>query len=431
MLKVIDQLRRELQDLPVAGETLVVGFSGGRDSMALLHGLLALREQLGFTLAALHVNHHLHAQADAWQQFCEDVCRAHGIALQLEHLQLQRAAGDSLEALARAGRYQAFARAAGRYVLLAHHQDDQAETLLLQAMRGAGVAGLAAMPARRELAGRLLLRPLLSLSRQQLDEAVRQAGLSWVDDDSNEDVRYRRNAVRHQLVPVMQSIVPGVRAALARSAAHCGEAAELLAQLAALDADVQAATLPVAVLASLPDARARNVLRHWLHEREVPLPATAALNSFMQQVLNAAADRQPQLPLPGGRLLRWSGQLYWVPHWQPQPLQLHWQGETSVRLPGWGGQLHFLAADHGLRRERLLQSPLQVAIRHGGETLKLAPARPAQRVKHLFQDSAIPPWERLRWPLIWQHGDLLAVPGLGQNHTFSDSPGIQLHWQPD
>lgn len=431
MQALMQHVSRQLQQSGVEGRTLVAALSGGRDSVALTQALWLLREPLGFTLRALHVNHHLQSLAGHWQQFCEQFCAERGIELQVVHLQLTPAPGDSVEALARAGRYQAFAAADGDYVVLAHHQDDQAETLLLQALRGAGVAGLAAMPDRRQHGSRSVLRPLLDVPRCDIERALQQAGLSWIEDASNADVRWRRNAVRHQLLPALQAIVPGAVAALARTARHCGEASELLRELAALDADLQAPTLPLARLQALSPARARNVLRQWLWQRGVTLPSTSRLHEFERQIHQAAPDRQPQLQLAGGRLWRWRDALHWAPDWQAQPATLHWHGQSRMRLPGWQGELIFQTGAHGLDPDWLRHTPLGVAFRQGGETLELAPDRPPQSLKNLLHDSHIPPWERQRWPLLWHAQQLVAVPGIGLYYPLCRAGGVQLQWQPD
>lgn len=413
------------------GERLVVGFSGGRDSVALLSLLHELQDVAGFELAALHVNHGLSPNAGRWQQFCEAFCATGQIPLEVVQLHLQREGGQSLEALARNGRYGAFAAAEGNWLALAHHRDDQAETFLLQALRGAGPFGLAAMPLQRELAGKHLLRPLLDSSRADIEAWLASRQLQWVDDESNTDRRYRRNALRLEVMPALEAVQNGAAAALARAARHCGEASQLLRELAEGDGNPHAAELEVAQLAALSPARARNLLRCWMFFRGIRLPASVALDEFLHQVLHASSDRQPHLPLEQGTVRRFAGRLFWVGDWSARDSVFVWRGESRLVIPGWQGTLYFERAEQGIDAERLHGCTVEVCLRRGGERLDVHPQRPSQSLKNLFQQSGIPPWERPRWPLLCVDGQLLAVPGLGISTDWQQQPGVQVRWIPN
>lgn len=430
----MDALSQELHDrlcpLPLRGQILDVGFSGGRDSVALLALLHGLAPVLGCEVRAVHVNHRISPHADSWQAFCEQFCRQRGIPLRVVVLDLQRQGGESLEALARAGRYRAYAQSEGLYIALAHHRDDQAETFVLQALRGAGPAGLAAMPERRSFAGKTLLRPLLHTPRQDIERWLQSQRLAWIEDESNADTRYRRNAVRHQILPLFETMHPGATEALARSARHCGEASELLRELAEIDGQPRAPRLDLASLGPLSPRRARNLLRQWLHYRGIPLPAARTLEVFMQQIHDAAADRQPQLELEGGRVYRFREQLHWAPDWEPLPASFVWKGESRQRIAGWQGVLHIDEAEEGIDASRLRGLPVDVRRRSGGERIKLAAQRPSQSLKNLFQGSAVPPWERPRWPMLYAGDELIAVPGLAVAAAWSSRPGLALRWEP-
>lgn len=419
-----------LPDLIDQGVT--VAFSGGRDSVALLAALFELSQQHSFLITALHVNHHLSVFTDDWQQFCEQFCEARNIPLLVKNLYLQREGGDSLEALARAGRYQAFADAPARYVALAQHQDDQAETFLLQAIRGAGPAGLAGMPKQRAFQGKQLLRPLLDISRAEIEHWLQSQSLSWIDDESNADVRFRRNAIRHQILPVLEKLHPGSKSALARSSAHCGETIALLQELAEMDGDPSAACLPVSVLAALSYPRAKNLLRTWLQKRGAVLPATHFLDNLLTQILTARHDAQPEFQWDNAAVRRFDDQLYWVSTWQPpQTAALVWRGERELRVSGWCGKFIFEPAANGLAVERLQGQLLQLKPRSGGEKIELSRQRPRQLLKNLFQQSAIPPWERERWPLLYAEDELVVVPGIAAAVSWQAAPGVSLRWQPE
>lgn len=426
-----NHVAQQITGLKLAGEVVTVAFSGGRDSVALLDVLHGLASLLGFNLHALHVNHHISPNANSWQQFCEQFCSQRGIPLSSHPLQLQRSGGESLEALAREGRYAAFAQAAGRFVFLAQHQDDQAETFLLQAIRGAGPVGLAGMPFVRVQRGKLLVRPLLNVARAEIEHYLNERQLSWIDDESNLDTRYRRNAIRHQVLPVLEAMHPGSTRALARSAQHCAEANDLLHELAVLDGDPEQAQLSVAALAGLSSPRAKNLFRAWLLKRGVALPATSALNDWLQQVLSAKQDTQPEFKIAMGSIRRFADQLYRVADWTAEPASFVWRGESELRLPGWQGMLRFETAALGIKKERLLNQTLEFRPRQGGEKMVFDSQRPSNTLKNLFQQAAIPPWERERWPLVYVNNELIAVPGIATNLAWQATPGLAIIWQPD
>lgn len=431
MSKLRAALLNQLVRLPLAGQTLTLALSGGRDSVALLVLLLGVQQELGFKLHALHVNHHLSPHADQWQAFCEQFCQSRSVPLRVEHLDLQRQGGESLEALAREGRYRAFLQAQGSYVVLAHHADDQAETFLLQALRGAGPNGLSAMPLQRDHGEKILLRPLLGSRRVDIDGWLAAQGLDWVEDESNADARYRRNALRRLIMPELERIQPGAATALGRAASYCAETSELMRELALIDGNPQTDSLDVAELSPLSPARARNLLRVWLMLQGVRMPSALALEEFLQQILSAGTDRQPLLPLDDGSIQRFQGRLYRVPAWSPVPVSLVWKGEHQVRVPGWSGCLSLVEADQGLDPVRLYDCTIDFCTRQGGERIKLAANRPSQSVKKLFQQSAIPPWERQRWPLLQVRSELVAIPGLGVSLDWQKQPGLMVHWQAD
>lgn len=287
--------------LPEDGE-VCVGLSGGCDSVVLLH--LLSRLELGARLTALHVHHGLSPHADAWAMHCAEICRQCAVPLAVQRVAVDRASGLGVEAAARQARYAAFADQAAPILMLAHHQGDQAETVLFNLLRGSGVAGLAGIPAVRQGAGQLILRPLLGEGRPTLEAYAREAGLVWVDDESNEDRRYSRNFMRHDVLPVLKARFPAAEAALARAAGHCAEADGLLAEVAAEDwlraSDGEDARLDL--LRQLSPARLKNALRYRLRQLGWRAPASDRLDEFVRQLRAAGPDRHPALVLPDGEL---------------------------------------------------------------------------------------------------------------------------------
>jgi len=295
--------------LPATGAAhLCVGYSGGLDSTVLLHLLAAQRQDLGFTLSALHVHHGLMPEADAWAVQCAKVCAAWAVPLTVERMTVQTA-DKGVEAAARDARRAAFSRQKVDAIVLAHHQGDQAETLLFRLLRGAGTRGLAAMRPVVSVAGSpALWRPLLTTPRGALMRYAEAHSLSWIEDPSNADPRYSRNFLRNAVVPLLATRFPAVTAILARTATQMGEDADLLDALAAHD--MQGAMdaegrLSTACLAALSPPRARNVLRHWLAQAGLHV-GRARVDDLLRQAL-AAPDAHPLIQINGYTLTRHAG----------------------------------------------------------------------------------------------------------------------------
>ncbi|KAA8711187.1 tRNA lysidine(34) synthetase TilS [Pseudomonas cannabina] len=391
-----------------------IGFSGGLDSTVLLHLLadLSRRETLP-ALNAVHVHHGLQAAADAWPEHCRQVCQALGVAF--ERVRVQVEPGASIEQAARQARYAAFTDRLGEgdVLLTGQHRDDQAETLLFRLLRGAGVRGLAGMPVQRILGRGHLVRPLLAVSRTELEDYALQRGLTWVEDPSNDDQQFSRNFLRGQVLPLLTSRWPQASASLARTAVHLGEAQQLLDELAAQDiADAQATTpyawlgLPVLnlePLAGLSVARQRNALRYWLAPL-TRLPDTDHWAGW-DTLRDAAPDALPLWRLAEGTLYRAQSLLWWLPAgWERAcsgPTLWH-DPRAPLSLPG-NGQL---TLDDGAP-----DGPLQVRYRQGGEVMRIA-GRGRRDLKRLLNEQAVPAFLRGRLPLLYRGDELLAVANL-------------------
>lgn len=296
-----------------APERVCVALSGGCDSVVLAHVLSRLG--LAGRLSAVHVHHGLSPNADAWAAFCDRYCRDLGIPLLIRHVAVATQAGLGLEAAARQARYAAFADVPAECLALAQHRGDQAETLLLNLLRGGGVTGAAAMPAERRDGPRRLLRPLLGETRADIEAYALTHGLTWVTDESNADTGLTRNFLRHAVLPVIAQRFPAAETALAQAAANFAEACGLLDELAELDwlaaADGDCARL--AVLRKLSTARLKNLLRHRLRVLGWQVPVASRLDEFARQLQSAGPDRHPELQLPSGRMRAARGRLHWLP----------------------------------------------------------------------------------------------------------------------
>ncbi|KXW57939.1 tRNA(Ile)-lysidine synthase [Ferrovum myxofaciens] len=306
------QVSRQLTGFLQPGHRLVVALSGGLDSVVLLHVLRGLRSDLDFRLSAVHVNHQLQSAANDWAAFCARLCRQWQIPCAEFVVTVIRQGGESLEAVARARRYEVLARQEAEWVALAHHQDDQAETVLLQLLRGAGLPGLQAMPAQRLLApeGPCLVRPLLGVSRAVLHRYAVAQDLEWVEDPSNRDPRHARNFLRQRVGPLLDEAFPAWRATLSRSARHLAQAQAVLEDLSAQDgqqvSDEQG--LKVAALHSLTEARAIHLLRWWIRQQGAPACSERRLQEILRQG-KARPDHHPEIHWAGWTLVRRQG--YW------------------------------------------------------------------------------------------------------------------------
>ena len=296
----------------VPGQRLLVGLSGGIDSVVLLHCLRPIASQRCLQLAGLHVHHGLSPNADAWEAHCRALCEAWGVGLTVARVEVERGSRDGLEAAARRARHAVFAQAEGDWVVLAHHRDDQAETLLFNLLRGTGVRGAAAMS---EAPGRLL-RPLLGIGRDEIETYATENHLRWVEDESNADTTFSRNHLRHQVLAGLERRFPGSGANLAAAARRFGEAQSLLDDLARIDIGGTADDFPIEVhlLASLAEPRARNVLRFLLQQRHIGIPSEERLREALRQLTQAAADRHPAIAFGNHRLLRRGGRIVLEPN---------------------------------------------------------------------------------------------------------------------
>ncbi|MFN3883529.1 MAG: tRNA lysidine(34) synthetase TilS [Rhodocyclaceae bacterium] len=289
------------------GSRLVVGLSGGIDSVVLLHVLARLRPE---GLSALHVHHGLSPHADEWANFCAAYARGLRVPFACVRVAVERDSPDGLEAAARRARHAVFDRTPAEWIVLAHHRDDQAETLLFNLLRGAGLAGAAAM----QEASNRLLRPLLNVGRAEIEAYARAQRLKWIEDESNADVRHSRNFLRHCILKPLAQRFPAAARNLAAAAARFGEAQALLDDLARLDlAGSEDFPLDIARLKALPEPRARNALRYLLARQQVAIPSEVRLREALRQMLEAGVDRHPSVRLGAHRLLRCRGLIYLEP----------------------------------------------------------------------------------------------------------------------
>lgn len=409
------------------GDRVVLGLSGGVDSIVLLDVLGRLTSRLRFELQALHVNHQISANAAGWARACVKACRERGIACRVVKVKVD--AGASLERGAREARYAALSRARAEYIALAHNKDDQAETILLQLFRGAGVRGLAGMPAvRPHKSAQKIIRPLLDVTRAEIERYARRRKLEWVEDESNADPRYTRNWLRHEVLPKVAVRIPAYREILARAAQNFGEAAALLDELAFIDAGlaVQDEGIGIDALHKLSVSRAKNLLRFLIASRGYAMPDAERLSEGLRQALGARGDAKVSVDFGACVLRRHRGFIRLVPSQAPLVAgrNVTWLGQREIALPQLGGVLRMTRGQGaGLSVARLASETVTVRARQGGERLQPDPKRPRRTVKNLLQEVRMPAWERERLPFIYCGEALACVPGVAIDYRFRAQGG--------
>ena len=423
-------LETAFQELPQ--RPLHVGYSGGADSTALLHllhGIASVREA---GLRAIHVHHGLSAEADRWAEHCRRFCDSLGVPLTVLRAQVDRGSGG-LEAAARKARHAAFGSVVGADEILAtaHHRDDQTETFLLRALRASGPDALGAMRPLRRFGRCWLWRPLLGIPRSALLDYAARTGLAWIEDPSNDDTDLDRNFLRHRVLPLLRERWPQADAAFALSAALCAEAGNLLdnedaAALAqARSADPHA--LRVDALASLPAARRARALRRWIAELGLPPLPAQGVARIGQDLMAAAADGNAAFAWSGAVVRRWRGILHADRQYPALPgdWETVWDGSSPLPLPG-GGEL-------ALEGATAFDRALRAHARRGGERIVLPGRGHSHALKHALQALAVPPWERIRLPLLSEGETVHAAGDLLYSAEFDAwlrGRGARLVWTP-
>lgn len=408
---------------------MLVAASGGLDSSVLLHAVAALRAELEpCRVRVVHVNHGLHAEASTWAQRCAEQSARLGIPCRTLSVRVDAARGASVEAAARESRYAALAQELepDETLLSAHHADDQLETVLLALLRGAGVAGLAAMPERAAFARGWHLRPLLPFTRAALERYAREAGIEACVDPSNADVRFARNYLRNEVVPRLLRRWPAAASTATRSASLCAEAARLTEELAAMDlaACEDEGRLDARALAQLPPARVRNALHAWIRRAGLQAPSYRKLEQAVHEVIHARRDAQPHLAWQGAELRRHGDWLHLMLPLAPVPAAPIELAVDAVVTLGALGQLSFEECHGGgLSAAAIAGERLSLAFRCGGERIRPSGDAHSRSLKKLFQTHAIVPWMRGRIPLVYASGRLAAVADLWTDSDYAARAG--------
>jgi tRNA(Ile)-lysidine synthase len=429
--QVVEALRSCFENHDI--EHAVIGYSGGVDSHVLLHALATHLPSL--SVEAVHVNHQQSEQAASWEEHTQGVCAALKVPYHCYQVNPVVKSGDSLEACLRDARYAALKeRVYSRRtaLLVAHHADDQAETVLLRLLRGSGPAGLGAMQESQPFAQGYLLRPFLSLPRSVLLEYAQQHQLSWIEDDSNTNERFDRNYLRQTVMPVLQARWPSLNKTIPRTAMLCQENEKLLGEIAKADGVTADNRLDWSALKNMSAQRQCNALRYWLFSMGLKPPSQAQLRDFFKQVEMASPDRTPTLNAGQGVVRYYRKQLYCSPVVESMPFQLEWDLSSTLELPV--GQLMVQEVmGRGFSKSKL-SLPITVATRSGGERIKLGKSHCHQSLKNCWQQWGVPPWLREHYPLLYVERKLLAVPGYACASELAAKPdelGLLVWWEHD
>ena len=424
---------------------LCIAFSGGMDSHVLLHAVSQLAADFPFQVRAVHIEHGLHEESLHWADHCAAVCNNLQIPFTKLHVDVECNRGESLEASARQARYTALHDEIdqGEYCLVAQHADDQAETILLQLLRGAGMHGLAGMPVVASFGRGSLVRPLLNFTGKALAAYAHEHRLAWVEDPSNRDNRFNRNYLRNEVMPLLSKRWPGMATALSRSAGHAATAAEMLEaqgekDLAAcqghtLSTDTEClAHLNATLLRLLPAQRQANALRCWIRQHDLKLPSHARLSSVMTDLLTLNKSGRGMVEWPGVSLRLDGETLFLCPPAGRaagrKPVEHAWEPACLLEIPELGLTLKGTAVmGQGCAIKRLGGRKLNVRWRRGGELCRMAGGFGHKPLRKVFQDLGIPQWQRDEIPLIFLDDELIAVSSYWKNPHFLpayNEPGL-------
>ena len=404
--------------------TVVVAFSGGLDSTVLLHAVTRLKDKKFGRITAVHVHHGLSKNAGAWAEFCQDTAKKFGAEFVLRKVKVV-SSGEGIEAAARKERYRVLEEVlkeqGASALLTAHHLDDQIETFLIQWMRGAGPEGLSAMPALKADSGVVIARPFLAFTRKELEEYAAKKHLQWVEDESNEDTAYLRNALRNIVIPEMEKARPGFKMAAQRSIELVAEASQILRETAAEDlkevSEHETGFILLDRFFKLSAARQTRLLRLWISLHGLKPLQRNRLLEILRQIKET--DKQSVLLFTSNdkEVRRYGARLMITAKEKQETipeLVIQWQGEESIDLPGFDGRLVFKKNPKGFNETYLKAMPLTVKTRSGSAKLKIHPFRPSKKIKVLYKEAKIPDFERAHLPLIWRNGKLIFAARLGE-----------------
>jgi len=419
-------------------QEVLLGLSGGLDSSVLLHVLAEMQSKLNFKLKAIHIHHGLSSSADDWLYFCKKKCKLLDIDIYTEKVKVNKRSSLGIEGEARELRYRAIKKKQKDIVVLGHHQNDQAETFILQLLRGSGLKGLAAIPEFDTK--RMFWRPMLNINKSLLESFAKENNIEYIHDESNQDERFDRNFIRQKVLPLIESRYPATIETITRSVSNISEGHHLN-ELVALDDSKNVMSddktyLLIENLKKLSKLRAINLIRWWLSLNNLLMPSRKNIEELFRQVNNIKSDTSLNLKISDNHSIRASSNKLFIVEINNQSsnYDLIWSGQEEIELPN-KSRLHFLKTKNGgLSLSKIGVKTLHIKSREGGEKLKPFSDQPSRSLKYLFQKADIPHWERDQIPLIFANEQLVAVPDLGVQLEYQANNGeeaYQINWLRD
>ena len=415
-----------------------VALSGGIDSIVLLHALSEIKLKLKIKLSAIHVHHGLSKNADNWLEFCMKECKKLGISITSEKINIKPNLAMGIEGAARKSRYQVLETHKKEILALGHHQNDQAETLLLQLFRGSGLNGLAAMPFFDK--ERSIWRPLLKINRMEIEYYAKKNNLNFIEDESNNNSQFDRNFLRNEILPLIQSRYPDIINTISRSSENIAEGLNLHKAIAKEDANLYFSEnkerLSLSMLKSLERERVVNLIRWWLDVNKQLMPSKKTMSELYNQIKDVRKDALLNVDISDMTSIKaYRDELFLVKKTiKLSPYELIWRGEGVVELPGNSKLIFKKSLGAGFSLSKIGSKILTIQNRTGGESFKPKNNQPTRTLKYLLQTSNIPPWKRQLMPLVFSENDLVAVPNFGVHYKFqvdSDESGWEIDWVVD
>ena len=419
-------------------KNISIALSGGIDSMVLLHALDQLKYKLQIKLNAIHIHHNLSKNADDWHTFCTKECKKLGVTVKSEKINIKQDLSMGIEAAARKSRYQVLEAYRKDILALGHHQNDQAETLLLQLFRGSGLNGLAAMPTFDK--ERLIWRPLLKVNKEIIEGYAKENNVIFIEDESNNNLQFDRNFLRQEILPLIKSRYPDIINTISRSSENIAEGLNLHKAIAKEDANLYFSEnkerLSLSMLKSLERERVVNLIRWWLDVNKQLMPSKKTMSELYNQIKDVRKDALLNVDISDMTSIKaYRDELFLVKKTiKLSPYELIWRGEGVVELPGNSKLIFKKSLGAGFSLSKIGSKTLTIQNRTGGESFKPKNNQPTRTLKYLLQTSNIPPWKRQLMPLVFSENDLVAVPNFGVHYKFqvdSDESGWEIDWVVD
>ena len=421
---------------PKNQKNISIALSGGIDSIVLLHALNELKSKLKIKLNAIHIHHNLSKNADDWLTFCYQECKKLGVPISSEMVDIKPNLSMGIEGAARKSRYEALESHRNNILALGHHQNDQAETLLLQLFRGSGLNGLAAMqPYDSE---RFIWRPLLKVNQSLIESYAKKNNLNFIEDESNSDLQFDRNFLRKEILPLIESRYPDIINTISRSSENIAEGLNLHQAIAKEDATLYFSKnnerLSLSMMKSLERERVVNLIRWWLDVNQQKMPSKKTMSELFKQILGVKKDALLNIDISKSMSIKaYRDELFLVEKTiEISPYELIWRGEEVVELPGNSKLIFKKAIGSGFSLDKVGSNTLTIQNRNGGESFKPKNNQPTRTLKYLLQTSNIPPWKRQLMPLIFSENELVAVPNFGIHYKFKaddDEFGWTIKWE--